>query len=121
MNTSPAMTGDTANGRSISVINVLLPRNSNLAIAHAAATPNTRLHGTAMAATDSSRPARARPPWDASAAAMSRQSPVLKCVDAEHEGEGQDQHHHGDGRCARIIILLQFADDQQRCDLGFHR
>ena len=47
----PAMTGDTANGRSMSVINVLLPRNSNLAIAQAAATPNTRLKGTAMAAT----------------------------------------------------------------------
>ena len=35
----------------MSVINVLLPRNSNFAIAHAAATPNTRLNGTAMAAT----------------------------------------------------------------------
>ena len=40
------MTGDTANGRSMSVIKVLLPRNWNLAIAQAAATPNTRLRGT---------------------------------------------------------------------------
>ncbi len=50
---SPAMTGDTANGKSMSVIKVFLPRNSNLAMAHAAATPNTRLNGTAMAATRS--------------------------------------------------------------------
>ncbi len=52
MNTSPAITGETANGRSMSVIKVLLPRKLNLAIAHAAATPNTRLHGTAIAATN---------------------------------------------------------------------
>ncbi len=49
--TSPEITGDTANGRSISVISTLLPRNSNLAMAQAAATPNTRFAGTAMAAT----------------------------------------------------------------------
>ena len=136
------MTGDTANGRSMSVIKVLLPRNSNLAIAQAAATPNTRLKGTAMAATVSvsltaaqaigvgdrgerkradalgqrldehreqrqhqkqapgtrapraisSRPAglSARARWTcASAAAMSRQGPMLQRVDAEHEREGQ--------------------------------
>ncbi len=47
----PAMTGETAKGKSMSVINVLLPRNSNFAIAHAAATPKTRLKGTAIAAT----------------------------------------------------------------------
>ena len=35
------MTGETANGRSISVISRLLPWNSNLAIAHAAAMPNS--------------------------------------------------------------------------------
>ena len=45
------MTGDTENGRSISVIRNALPRNSYLAIAQAAATPNTRLAGTAIAAT----------------------------------------------------------------------
>ena len=47
------MTGETENGRSISVIRKALPLNSNLAIAQAAATPNTRLSGTAMAATSS--------------------------------------------------------------------
>ena len=47
------MTGETANGRSISVISRLLPRNSNLAIAQAAARPNTRFSGTAMAAASS--------------------------------------------------------------------
>ena len=45
------MTGDTENGRSISVVRKALPLNSNLAIAQAAATPKTRLSGTAMAAT----------------------------------------------------------------------
>ena len=44
------MTGDTANGRSISVVSRFLPRNSNFAIAQAAESPNTRLAGTAMAA-----------------------------------------------------------------------
>ena len=38
---SPETTGDTANGRSMSVISRRLPRNSNLVIAHAAAMPNT--------------------------------------------------------------------------------
>ena len=45
------MTGETANGRSISVTSRLLPRKSNLAIAQAAATPKTGLSGTAIAAT----------------------------------------------------------------------
>lgn len=45
------MTGDTENGRSISVVKSALPLNSNLAIAHAAAIPKTTLSGTAMAAT----------------------------------------------------------------------
>ena len=44
------MTGDTANGRSISVIKMFLPRNSNLVIAQAALTPKTVLIGTATAA-----------------------------------------------------------------------
>src|SRR5579863_8111566 len=123
------MTGDTANGRSMSVIKALLPRKLNLAIAHAAATPNTRLQGTAMAATYSvsltavhatgsdmatkyapmplasactNTSATAintrragpcpRPLDSASAAAMSRQGPVLQGVDSEHQCEGQDQH-----------------------------
>src|SRR6478609_6215515 len=44
------MTGDTAKGKSMSVMRRLLPRKLNLAIAHAAATPNTRFAGTAIAA-----------------------------------------------------------------------
>ena len=55
----PEMTGETANGRSISVISRFLPRKSNLAIAHAAATPKTRLSGTAMAAVEQRQPDRA--------------------------------------------------------------
>src|SRR5437773_2768840 len=43
------MTGETENGKSIKVVSRLLPGNENLAIAQAAATPNTTLSGTAIA------------------------------------------------------------------------
>src|SRR5690606_6407873 len=46
----PTMTGDTENGKSIRVVSRCLPRNSNLAIAQAAATPNTRFSGTEITA-----------------------------------------------------------------------
>ena len=39
---SPEMTGETLNGRSISVISALLPRNRYFEISHAAAMPKTR-------------------------------------------------------------------------------
>ncbi|KAG1157782.1 hypothetical protein G6F35_019181 [Rhizopus arrhizus] len=55
MNTRPATTGDTENGRSISVIRNCLPRNWNFVMAQAAATPNTRFTGKAIAATSSVR------------------------------------------------------------------
>jgi hypothetical protein len=44
------MTGETAKGRSMSVMSRLLPGKVNFAMHHAAATPKTRLAGTAMAA-----------------------------------------------------------------------
>ena len=47
----PEITGETEKGRSMSVLSTLLPANSNLAIAHEAASPNTTLAGTAIAAT----------------------------------------------------------------------
>src|SRR5471032_1332168 len=40
------MTGDTENGRSISVTNILFPRNEYLLTHHAALTPNTTFSGT---------------------------------------------------------------------------
>ncbi|MNT12535.1 hypothetical protein D3C72_1474660 [compost metagenome] len=46
----PATTGDTENGRSTSEVSSALPLNSNLAMAQAAATPNTRFSGTAISA-----------------------------------------------------------------------
>ena len=49
------MTGDTENGRSISVIRNCLPRKSNFAIAQAAATPKIVLTGTTIAAVVSVR------------------------------------------------------------------
>src|SRR3954465_14374580 len=50
-NTRPEITGLTENGRSTSEISNVLPRNSNLVIAHAAIKPNTRLRVTEIAAT----------------------------------------------------------------------
>src|SRR6185436_3014441 len=47
---SPETMGDTASGRSISVIRKLLPRNSNFAMHHAAVIPNSVLSGTTTAA-----------------------------------------------------------------------
>src|SRR5258708_22104998 len=51
--TRPEITGLTENGKSISEIRKVLPRNSNLAIAQAATIPNTRLRLTEIAATHS--------------------------------------------------------------------
>src|SRR4051794_2528463 len=51
----PEMTGETANGRSISVVSTLLPPKLNLEIHHAAATPNTRFAGTEIAAVNNVR------------------------------------------------------------------
>src|SRR5690349_1889182 len=47
---SPDTTGDTASGRSMSVMRMLLPRNSNLAIHQAAVMPKIVFSGTTMAA-----------------------------------------------------------------------
>ena len=47
----PETTGDTENGRSMSVTSTDLKRKSNLAIAQLAASPMTILSGTAIAAT----------------------------------------------------------------------
>src|ERR1700709_1046069 len=49
--TRPEITGLTENGRSISEIRNVLPGNSNLVMAQAAITPNTRLRLTEIAAT----------------------------------------------------------------------
>ena len=46
----PDITGETVKGKSISVVRTFLPTNSNLAIAQDAATPNSMLSGTAIAA-----------------------------------------------------------------------
>ncbi len=46
----PLMIGDTAKGKSMIVSSTLLPRKSNFATAHAAATPKTRFSATALPA-----------------------------------------------------------------------
>ncbi len=58
MKIRPATTGDTANGRSISVISRLLPRKSNLAMAQAAATPNSDVEGQHGQRDDDGQPDR---------------------------------------------------------------
>src|SRR4051812_7300742 len=50
-NIRPATTGDTENGRSISVISSDFPRKLNFAMAHAAQIPKITFRGTLMAAT----------------------------------------------------------------------
>ena len=65
--TSPAITGDTDNGRSISVTSAFFPRKSNRVIAHAAAMPKAQLHGTAIATTTSVRRSAASASGSASA------------------------------------------------------
>jgi hypothetical protein len=47
----PETTGDTASGRSMRAVRIVLPRKSKRAIAHAAQRPKPRLAGTAMPAT----------------------------------------------------------------------
>ena len=48
---SPAMTGETEKGRSISAVSSRLPGKSNFAMHQAAASPPTRFTGTVIAAT----------------------------------------------------------------------
>jgi len=49
-NTNPLMIGEMVNGRSMSVSSRVLPKKSNFAIAHEAASPNSVLSGTLTAA-----------------------------------------------------------------------
>src|SRR2546423_8569486 len=199
------MTGDTENGRSIRVTSTLLPGKRNLAIAHAAATPKTRLSGTVIAAVSNVRriaasasgsviavtyaPTPLRKPSSrtnssgtnrntvrkASAApissrrtqaassrcgartrgtssgsaiavtglssalrasglirarggpsrsclrALAAARPRLQPVDRQQQRERDDQHHDGDRGRARIVVLLELGDDDERRDLGHHR
>ena len=55
---SPATTGDTANGKSMSVVSRRLPRKSNRVIAHAAAMPKTALAGTVSGGDEERQPDR---------------------------------------------------------------
>src|SRR5690606_32617054 len=46
--------------------------------------------------------------------------PPLHVIDGEQQHERDDQRHGGDGGGFRILVLLEFGDDEQRCDFGFH-
>ncbi len=59
-NANPATTGETENGRSISVTSSPRPGKRKRAMDHAAATPNTVLSSTAVGATTSVKPMACR-------------------------------------------------------------
>src|SRR5262249_8321967 len=160
------------------VTRTTLPGKSNFAMAQAAARPNRRLIGTAIAAASSVRrmaahasgsanEARYAPSPFSSACAKTattgRQTnrtrnasavpisatrttagsragpgragsdapsfsrglvapaPPLEPVDREQQDERRDQHHHGDACRARVVVLLELGDDQERRDLRPHR
>ena len=95
----PATTGETENGRSMAVTSTCLPRNSNFAIAHAAATPNTMLSGTATAA--ASRVSRIAASASGSLTAASQASaPRCKASreyrdERQHDEEPDEPERHG--------------------------
>src|SRR6185503_13128379 len=139
--TRPEITGDTENGRSIRLIRSCLPRKSNLVMAQAAATPNTRLSGTARTAISSvswiadrawrpwSRNGRTRCvrcpalwwlPLTSGHLCCAAVGPALQAVDDEQEGERHHQHDGGDRGGADVVVLLQLGDNDQRGDLRHH-
>ena len=44
-----------------------------------------------------------------------------KRVDGQEQHEGNRQHHHRDCRRARVVVLLELGDDEQRGNLRTHR
>src|SRR4051812_44157236 len=187
----PETTGDTLKGKSMSVMSRLLPGKRYFEISHAAATPNTTLSGTAIAAvnkvslmaaiesaslsfarygptplanasmnteamgstTNRPRNANARPissarighasvtvttlsgrwpgagarPMLTSTAGASNSAmaaparPALQQVDGHKQQERSDQHHHGQRGRARVVVLLELGDNEQRHDLRVQR
>ena len=98
----PEMTGETANGRSMSVISSCLPRNWNLPIAHAAQTPKMRFAGTAMAAAVSVSVSAAIASGSLIAVDVRRPSEpeCFREHGGERDGEKQEQKSERDGRQA---------------------
>ena len=91
------MTGETENGRSISVIRKALPLNSNLAIAQAAATPKTRLSGTAIAATSSVSRIADSVSGSASASTKAPTPFAKRLGEDEDQRQQQEQRQEGEG------------------------
>ncbi len=110
------MTGETANGRSISVISRLLPRNSNFAMAQAAQMPKTVLAGTTIAAVSSVRRIAARVSGSEKLAEVDLE-PLLERLRQHRPERGQqqqrekgdrdgDQQHAPDARPDRDVAPL---------------
>src|SRR5476651_1474855 len=47
--------------------------------------------------------------------------PGLQQIDRQQHDEGGQQHDHGDGGGAGVVVLFQFGDDEQRRDFRHHR
>src|SRR3569623_1047794 len=86
----PEITGDTEKGMSISVVRNDLPQNSYLATAQAAQTPNTRLSGTAIAATSSVSRIAAAPAGSVKAAKKAPSPFDSACVNTVSNGSSSN-------------------------------
>src|SRR5690349_11285081 len=51
--------------------------------------------------------------FSGSALARGAAGPFLQKVDGKQQAEGKDQHHAGHGRGPGVIVLFQFADDDE--------
>ena len=85
----PEMTGDTAKGRSISVVRRLLPGNLNFEMAQAAAMPKTTLAGTTIATVSSVSRIAARA--SGSLTAARKYAPPFAERLREHDHDRQDE------------------------------
>ena len=97
----PEITGDTANGRSISVVSRFLPGKSNFAIAQPAQTPNTQIgrHGDRRG--QQRQPQRGQRVRLANRVDDTRPTPLAKRLDEhrdERQHQEQRQEQQGDGR-----------------------
>ncbi len=108
----PATTGETENGRSISVIRNALPRKSNLVMNQAAAMPKAAFSGTEMAAMSQGQPDRRPGVAVAEALDGSQQRRRASRLGKDGDQGGEDQDRQADDGKAD----QRPAD--QRCLLG---
>src|ERR1700730_9010445 len=105
--TRPAMTGETENGRSISVMRIFLPQNSNFAMAQAAARPKALLSRTELNATSKVR-------WIAERVLRRQRSgeirtrrldfkPIIRVTVLDDSGPGFRELEHDPEKCEPVF------------------